>query len=82
MTLVVSVRANDGIILAADDLTTQQRQSTQLRFPIETQCPNCNQNHSAVQTIVNAPSTIRTRSRSVKIIPFLGRFGLGFSGLS
>ena len=82
MTLIVSVRCNDGIILAADDLATEQNRSTELRFPIETKCPNCNQNHSAVQTIVNRPSTIRSRSRAVKVIPFLGRFGLGFSGLS
>lgn len=81
MTLIVSVRVSDGVVLASDDLATEGTSEVNIDTFVKTTCPNCHVDHDVVQNVMVSPTT-KTRSRTVKIFPLLERFGIGFSGVS
>lgn len=83
MTLVVSVRVPDGIVIAADSLATLQAQG-QTSASIEISCPNCQHKHT-VDVDVPIPTefgTVSTMPFAQKVIPLFGRFGIGAFGSS
>ena len=81
MTLIVSLRIPDGIVIAGDSLATAVNQN-QLEASFDVNCPACGHNHE-VQTqspMHQLPST--TFSYAQKVFPFCGNFGVGVFGPS
>lgn len=80
MTLIVSLRIPDGIVLAGDSLATMQNQ-TQIVADIDVKCPSCGHDHTLGQHPVAQmifPAT--TFSFAQKVVPFMGKFGVGTFG--
>lgn len=81
MTLTVSLRIQDGIVIAADSLSTSMSQK-QINVEMEVACPECGHNHMVGPHPVgqvNVPAT--TFSSAQKIFPFLGKFGVATFGM-
>ena len=79
MTLIVSLRIPDGIVIAGDSLSTLLGQG-QLDININTTCPHCKRNHKIQQKapIPNLPLT--NFSYAQKVFPFFETFGIGAFG--
>ena len=79
MTLIVSLRIPDGIVLAGDSLATLMGQS-RLEATIGVTCPQCNHEHD-IQQIIPLPSVPATTfSYAQKVLPFCEKFGVGTFG--
>ena len=80
MTLIVSLRIPDGIVIAGDSLSTMTGQG-QLEATTGVICPKCNHQHEIQQRlqIPSAPAT--TFSYAQKVFPFCGKFGVGTFGV-
>ena len=79
MTLIVSLRIPDGIVLAGDSLATLMGQS-RLEATIGVTCPQCNHEHD-IQQIIPLPSVPATTfSYAQKVFPFCEKFGVGTFG--
>lgn len=79
MTLIVSLRIPDGIVIAGDSLATVVGQS-QLETTIGVVCPSCDHNHE-IQQILPMPSLPATTfSYAQKVFPFYETFGVGTFG--
>lgn len=79
MTLIVSLRIPDGIVLAGDSLSTLMGQS-RLDATIGVTCPQCNHEHEIQQSSSVFSVTGATFSYAQKVFPFCEKFGVGTFG--
>lgn len=79
MTLIVSLRTPDGIVLAGDSIASMM---TNMNFEadIEVECPECNHKHTVSVNVPMPSMPATTFSYAQKIFPFLKRYGVGTSG--
>ena len=80
MTLIVSLRIPDGIVIAGDSLSTTMQQ-LHIQGEFEVECPECSHKHTfgpVDVAPVRMPST--TFSYAQKVFPFLDDFGVGTFG--
>lgn len=80
MTLIVSLRIPDGIVIAGDSLSTMMAQ-IDLKADLSYTCPQCKYEgklNGAPAGHLNLPST--TYSYAQKIFSFLGEYGVGTFG--
>lgn len=80
MTLIVSLRIPDGIVIAGDSLSTSMRQ-LQIQGEFEVTCPECGHEHTVGPVPVGPirmPST--TFAYAQKVFPFLEKYGVGTFG--
>jgi hypothetical protein len=81
MTLIVSVRSLDGIVIAGDSLATFLNAPT-VTGDIDIDCPACNHRHVTQAVLPGNAHAATTLSYAQKIFPFMDRFGVGiYSGL-
>ena len=78
MTLIVSVRSADGIVIAGDSLSSLNRQIN-INQPGKVTCPQCQHEHTVT---ANFQGNVResTFSHTEKVLPFLKKFGIGIFG--
>lgn len=81
MTLIVSVRTADGIVLAGDSLATFSL-PRDLPGNVTTTCTNCGSAVSAPGTLVGASVSSTTLPYAQKIAPLWGTFGVGTYGMA
>ena len=81
MTLITSLRIPDGIVIAGDSLSTVIGHP-ELNATIPIICPKCNHEHEIVEQFPMPPIAATTFSYAQKVIPFLGKFGIGTFGAS
>ncbi|MCB0073132.1 MAG: hypothetical protein KDE20_16795 [Caldilineaceae bacterium] len=79
MTLIVSLRIPDGIVIAGDSLATMIQQA-RYQAEVEVDCPHCEQQHKAYVPI-EIPAPGATLSYAQKVFPFQGRYGIGTHGV-
>ena len=79
MTLIVSLRTPDGIVLAGDSLLTLMGQG-QLETKTNVACPQCNHQHEIQQTFRLPAVPATTFSYAQKVLPFYEAFGVGTFG--
>ena len=79
MTLIVSLRIPDGIVIAGDSLSTLMRQD-QFEAAIDVTCPSCKHEHEIQTPIAEFRVPGTTFSYAQKVFPFCGRFGVGAFG--
>ena len=79
MTLIVSLRIPDGIVIAGDSLSTVVGKG-QLEAKIDVTCPECNHKHGIQQRLPMPPVSATTFSYAQKVFPFCDRFGVGTFG--
>ena len=79
MTLIVSLRIPDGIVIAGDSLSTMTRQD-QLKAAISVTCPACDHQHEIQKELPMPPVPATTFSYAQKVFPFCGKFGVGTFG--
>lgn len=79
MTLIVSLRIPDGIVIAGDSLATMMG-NMQAKVQLDVVCPECKHQHrvDAEIGLGNLPST--TFSYAQKVFPFLKEYGVGVFG--
>lgn len=80
MTLIVSLRIPDGIVLAGDSLATLLMGQGQIDAALSVTCPECNHAHEIQQTLLIPGVPATTFSYTQKIFPFLDKFGVGTFG--
>lgn len=81
MTLIVSLRIPDGIVLAGDSLATMMS-DVNVQADLNVTCPQCGHQHvisGAPVGHLNVPST--TYSYAQKVFPFLNEYGIGTYGI-
>jgi hypothetical protein len=80
MSLVVSLRTADGIVIAADSLATVRAQQ-QIEAEVEVQCPDC-ESKTTVKLDELPPITfpVSTFSFAQKVFPFAKQFAVGVFG--
>ena len=79
MTLIVSLRIPDGIVIAGDSLSTVVGQR-QLEATIDVTCPECEHKHNIQQSFPMPPVPATTFSYAQKVLPFCDNFGVGAFG--
>ena len=79
MTLIVSLRIPDGIVIAGDSLSTLMGQG-QFETTIGVICPECNHQHEIQPKSPIFPVPGTTFSYAQKVFPFCGKFGVGTFG--
>ena len=79
MTLIVSLRIPDGIVIAGDSLATMVGQG-QLEAAIGVSCPACGHQHEIQQKLPMPPVPATTFSYAQKVFPFCREFGVGTFG--
>ena len=79
MTLIVSLRIPDGIVIAGDSLSTMMGQG-QWAVTTEVTCPKCDHQHQIQQQLPTSPVPAATFSYAQKVFPFCGKFGIGTFG--
>ena len=78
MTLIVSLRTSDGIVLAGDSLSTMLS-PVQIAGQVDVTCPSCGHQHqTAHQAVATVPSS--NFSFAQKVFDFLDRYAVGISG--
>lgn len=79
MTLIVSLRIPDGIVLAGDSLATMMG-NLQPHVQFDVVCPHCGKPHKVDSDLppIVLPST--TFPYAQKVIPFLNKYGVGAFG--
>lgn len=81
MTLVVSVRVPDGVVVGADSLATL-KVSGQGRAKTTATCPNCGHEHD-IEAVFDLPpgmGTLSTLPYSLKLVPMFGQVAVATSG--
>ena len=81
MTLIVSLRIPDGIVIAGDSLSTVVGQR-QLEATIDVICPECEHKHEIQQSFPMPAAPTTTFSYAQKVFPFYDKFGVGTFGVS
>ena len=76
MTLIVSLRIPDGIVIAGDSLLMLMKQDN-IDHKIDVTCPDCNHKHKISNRLSMPPAPATTLSHAQKILPFCGKFGIG-----
>ena len=79
MTLIVSIRTSDGIVIAGDSLSTMRGQ-IQIQAGVHVKCPSCGHEHDEKANIGGLPIPTTTLSYAQKIFPFMDKFGVGTFG--
>lgn len=79
MTLIVSLRTVDGIVLAGDSLATYMT-SPQVKGDIDVTCPSCGHQHTTEASLWGNALPARTLSYAQKVFPFFGSYGVGTYG--
>lgn len=79
MTLIVSLRIPDGIVIAGDSLSTMVGQG-QLEATSDVTCPKCNHRHKIQQKLPMPHVPATTFSYAQKVFSFCGKFGVGTFG--
>jgi hypothetical protein len=79
MTLIVSLRIPDGIVIAGDSLATMTG-SLEPQTTVQVECPDCGHKHNLVVQLPSINVTAATFSYSQKVFPFLKKYGVGTSG--
>ncbi len=79
MTLIVSLRIPDGVVIAGDSLATMMSK-LQAQVKIDVKCPECGFEHPIETQLdtISMPST--TFSYAQKVFPFLRKYGIGTFG--
>ncbi len=80
MTLIVSLRIPDGIVIAGDSLSTLMGQG-QFEATVGVICPICNHQHEIQSKSPIFPVPGTTFSYAQKVFPFCGKFGVGTFGM-
>ena len=78
MTLIVSVIAADGIVIAGDSLSSLNRKINMNQSSAVT-CPHCGEDHT-VRANFQGDMPQATFSHTEKVFPFLNKFGIGAFG--
>jgi hypothetical protein len=81
MTLIVSLRIPDGIVLAGDSLATMQL-NPKVKGDVHIKCPQCGHEHDTNVELDGTPYPSTTFPYSQKIFPFLKDYGIGTSGVA
>lgn len=79
MTLIVSLRIPDGIVIAGDSLSTMVGQG-KLEAAIGVSCPACGHQHEIQGKLPMPPVAATTFSYAQKVFRFCGKFGVGTFG--
>jgi hypothetical protein len=79
VTLIVSLRIPDGIVLAGDSLSTLMA-GRKVEGEIDVACPQCNHQHSVTAQLESPALPATSFSFAQKIFPFMGEFGVGTAG--
>src|SRR2546423_13420167 len=79
MTLIVSLRTLDGIVLAGDSLSTLMR-SAEIQGDVDVTCPSCGHQHIIQATLQGPALPATTLSYAQKVFPFMTNFGIGTYG--
>lgn len=79
MTLIVSVRVPDGIVIAGDSLLPLIGQGS-LEANLDVTCPQCNHKQKIQPEPSIFPVPQKTFSHAQKVFPFCERFGVGAFG--
>ena len=74
MTLIVSLRTPDGIVIAGDSLLILMKQD---HHKIDVTCPECNHKHKIPDRLSMPPVPATTFSYAQKVLPFCEKFGVG-----
>lgn len=80
MTLIVSLRIPDGIVIAGDSLSTLVTQN-QFNPITDVICPQCQHQHQIQQHFPMPSTPATTLSYTQKVFPFFEQFGVGTFGL-
>ena len=80
MTLIVSLRIPDGIVIAGDSLSTMMQQN-QVEVGLDITCPKCNHQHKVQEHIPIPATPATTFSYAQKVFPFCDKFGVGTFGI-
>jgi hypothetical protein len=80
VTLIVSLRTLDGIVIAGDSLATMMS-TMAIQADINATCPQCQHEFKTKAKIPNIAMPSTTLSYAQKVFPFLGKFGVGTFGL-
>ena len=81
MTLIVSFRTPDGIVIAGDSLSTITSQEV-TQQTITAVCPHCKREHQFNNVIHAPPIPQTTFSYAQKIFPFYEKYGIGIFGIA
>ena len=76
MTLIVSLRIPDGIVIAGDSLLTLMKREW-LDNKTDVTCPECNHKHEIRNRLQTPPTPATTFPHTQKVFPFCGKFGVG-----
>ena len=79
MTLIISMRIPDGIVLAGDSLATMPGFARQ-KVSFDFTCPDCNNTHR-FEDEIPFRTTASTLSYARKVFPFLDQYGVGTAGI-
>ncbi len=79
MTLIISMRIPDGIVLAGDSLATLPGIALR-RVAFDFTCPDCENTHRFEREI-HFKTTASTLSYARKVFPFLDTYGIGTAGI-
>jgi len=80
MTLIVSLRTVDGIVIAGDSLSTMMAQ-VQFKAIVDIKCPECGHEHRIDPIATGGQIPSSTFSFAQKVFPFMKNFGVGSHGL-
>jgi len=79
MTLIVSLRTVDGIVVAGDSLSTIMAQ-VQFKAQLDIKCPQCGHEHREDPVATGGQIPSSTFSFAQKVFPFMENFGVGSHG--
>lgn len=79
MTLIVSLRTSDGIVLAGDSLATMMS-NPEFQGPVNVKCPECAHEHVTIAKIQATGMPATTFSYAQKVFPFMNDYGIGTFG--
>ena len=80
MTLIVSLRIPDGIVIAGDSLSTVISQN-QIEATTQVTCPECEHKQEIQQNFPIPPIPATTFSYTQKVLPFYNTYGIGTFGI-
>ena len=79
MTLIVSLKTPDGIVIAGDSMSTMRSQmKLEVNAPLK--CPECGKENKIKMEVGGIPMTATTLPYAQKVFPFMDNFGVGTFG--
>lgn len=83
MTLIVSVRSNEGIVLAGDTLASSSQIQAAVSGDMDIACPTCDETFTVPSSAMGTVSMPMNRFPSArKVFPLFDTFGIGVFGAS